>query len=91
MNNGQLTEMTRIREKGFCCGAGGGRMFMEENLGNRINVNRAEEVMRTQAATVATACPFCATMLSDGLMDKGSTIAVKDLAELVDEATRDQS
>jgi len=90
MNNGQLTEMTRICEKGFCCGAGGGRMFMEENLGKRINVNRAEEVIRTHASTVATACPFCATMLSDGLMDKESTIAVKDLAELVDEATRDQ-
>ena len=90
MNKGQLTEMARIREKGFCCGAGGGRMFMEENLGKRINVNRAEEVIRTQAATVATVCPFCATMLSDGLKDKGSTVVVKDLAELVDEATDDQ-
>jgi Fe-S oxidoreductase len=90
MNKGQLTEMARIREKGFCCGAGGGRMFMEENLGKRINVNRAEEVIRTQAATVATVCPFCATMLSDGLKDKGSTVVVKDLAELVDEATGDQ-
>ncbi len=87
INNGQLTEMQRIREKGFCCGAGGGRMFMEETLGKRINVNRAEEVMRTGAATVAAACPFCATMLSDGLMDKESAIVVKDIAELVDEAT----
>lgn len=87
INNGQLTEMQRIREKGFCCGAGGGRMFMEETLGQRINVDRAEEVMRTGAATVAAACPFCATMLSDGLMDKESAIVVKDIAELVDEAT----
>jgi Fe-S oxidoreductase len=87
INNGQLTEMQRIREKGFCCGAGGGRMFMEETLGQRINVNRAEEVIRTGAATVAAACPFCATMLSDGLMDKESAIVVKDIAELVDEAT----
>jgi Fe-S oxidoreductase len=87
INNGQLTEMQRIREKGFCCGAGGGRMFMEETLGQRINVNRAEEVMRTGAATVAAACPFCATMLNDGLMDKESAIVVKDIAELVDEAT----
>jgi Fe-S oxidoreductase len=55
--------------------------------GQRINVNRAEEVMRTGAATVAAACPFCATMLSDGLMDKESTVAVKDIAEIVDEAT----
>ncbi len=87
INNGQLTEMQRNREKGFCCGAGGGRMFMEETLGQRINVDRAEEVMRTGAATVAAACPFCATMLSDGLMDKESAIVVKDIAELVDEAT----
>jgi len=87
MNNGQLTEMQRIREKGFCCGAGGGRMFMEETLGKRINMDRAEEVIRSGAATVAAACPFCATMLSDGLMDKESTIAVKDIAEIVDMAT----
>jgi Fe-S oxidoreductase len=87
MNNGRLTEMQRIREKGFCCGAGGGRMFMEETLGKRINMDRAEEVIRSGAATVAAACPFCATMLSDGLMDKESAIAVKDIAEIVDEAT----
>ena len=87
MNNGQLTEMQRIREKGFCCGAGGGRMFMEETLGTRINMDRAEEVVRSGAATVAAACPFCATMLSDGLMDKESAIVVKDIAEIVDEAT----
>jgi Fe-S oxidoreductase len=87
MNNGQLTEMQRIGDKGFCCGAGGGRMFMEETLGRRINVDRAEEVMRSGAATVAAACPFCATMLSDGLMDKESAIVVKDIAEIVDAAT----
>jgi Fe-S oxidoreductase len=87
MNNGQLTELTRIGDKGFCCGAGGGRMFMEETLGKRINMERAEEVMRSGATTVTAACPFCATMLSDGLRDNESEIVVKDIAEIVDEAT----
>lgn len=87
MNRGQLSEMRRSGAKGFCCGAGGGRMFMEETLGRRINIDRAEEVMQTGAATVAAACPFCATMLSDGLRDKGSTVAVQDIAEIVDAAT----
>ncbi len=82
-----LTEMPRGRDQGFCCGAGGGRMFMEETLGQRINVDRAREVMQTGAATVAAACPFCATMLSDGLMDLQSDIAVKDIAEILDAAT----
>ena len=86
INNGQLTEMRRIREKGFCCGAGGGRMFMEETIGRRINIERAREVITTGAATVAAACPFCATMLSDGLRDEGAEVAVKDIVELVDEA-----
>ncbi|BBO78731.1 electron transporter [Desulfosarcina widdelii] len=87
MNAGQLIEMRRTGEEGFCCGAGGGRMFMEETLGKRINVERAEEIIQTRAATVAAACPFCATMLSDGLMDKEAEVVVKDIAELVDEAT----
>jgi Fe-S oxidoreductase len=86
INNGRLTEMRRIREKGFCCGAGGGRMFMEETIGKRINIERAQEVITTGAATVAAACPFCATMLSDGLRDEGAEVAVKDIVELVDEA-----
>ena len=62
-------------------------MFMEETLGKRINVARAEEILQTGAATVAAACPFCATMLSDGLLDKAADVVVKDIAELVDEAT----
>ena len=85
-NNGQLIEMRRIREKGFCCGAGGGRMFMEETIGKRINIERAQEVIASGAATVAAACPFCATMLSDGLRDEAAEVVVKDIVELVDEA-----
>ena len=84
---GGLVEMQRTGDKGFCCGAGGGRMFMEETLGKRINIDRAEEIMTTGASTLAAACPFCATMLQDGLMDKESDIVVKDIAEIVDEAT----
>ena len=87
MNNGPLTELERNREKGFCCGAGGGRMFMEETFGKRINMERAEEVNRSGATTVAAACPFCATMLTDGLMGIESNVVVKDIAEIVDEAT----
>ena len=86
-SSGSLVEMQRTGEKGFCCGAGGGRMFMEETIGKRINIDRAEEAMSTGAATLAAACPFCATMLADGLMDKDSDIIVKDIAEIVDEAT----
>jgi Fe-S oxidoreductase len=83
----RLTELCRHGEKGFCCGAGGGRMFMEEAIGKRINIERAEEVIASGAAMVAAACPFCATMLSDGLRDCQSAVSIKDIAEIVDEAT----
>src|SRR5262249_34101536 len=56
---GGVLEATRSREKGFCCGAGGGRMFMEENVGSRVNSNRTKELVGTGAATIAVACPFC--------------------------------
>ncbi len=83
-----LVEMDRTRSKGFCCGAGGARMFMEENLGERINNERARQVMASGATAVASACPFCATMLNDGIMEAGRQIPVKDIAEIVDETTR---
>ncbi|MBI5578137.1 MAG: (Fe-S)-binding protein [Deltaproteobacteria bacterium] len=83
----RLAEMRRHGAKGFCCGAGGGRMFMEETIGKRINIERAEEVIASGAALIATACPFCATMLSDGLRDCQTPRSVKDIAEIVDEVT----
>jgi Fe-S oxidoreductase len=85
--NNNLVEMPRQSSKGYCCGAGGARMFMEETIGRRINIDRAQEAKDSGAVTVAAACPFCATMLGDGLMDIESDQAVKDIAEIIDEAT----
>jgi Fe-S oxidoreductase len=83
-----LKEMPRTKENGFCCGAGGGRMWMEEHIGERINVNRAKEAIATGASIIATACPFCKTMMGDGVKTNGaeSTVQVKDIAEIVAEA-----
>ena len=78
-------EMPRNKENGFCCGAGGARMWMEETKGERININRSKEVIATKATTVATACPFCMTMLGDGIKSQGASIAVKDVAEVIAE------
>jgi len=79
--------MERNRTEGFCCGAGGARMFMEETIGKRINHERAEEVISTGATAVAAACPFCITMLRDGLNDNNGEAEVKDIAEIIDETT----
>lgn len=84
-----LVEMKRCRTTGLCCGAGGAQMFKEPEKGRKdINIERAEEAIATNAKTIATACPFCMTMMSDGVKNKEQegNIKVKDLAELIAES-----
>ncbi|MDF1566054.1 MAG: heterodisulfide reductase-related iron-sulfur binding cluster [Deltaproteobacteria bacterium] len=84
----ELTEMPRNRQEGFCCGAGGARMWMEEHIGERVNQNRVEEAKACGADLVATSCPFCQTMVKDGISELGydEEMTTKDIAELVAEA-----
>lgn len=83
----ELVEMRRREKRGFCCGAGGGRMWMEETLGRRINEMRTEEALETKASLIATACPFCLTMFEDGVKAKDmvESVSVMDIAEIVSE------
>ena len=83
---GSITEMPRSRERSFCCGAGGARMWMEETTGTQINAARIEEAAGTGAATVAVACPFCLVMLDDGAKTTGTDMRVTDVATLMAEA-----
>jgi Fe-S oxidoreductase len=81
-----LVEMKRCRTNGLCCGAGGAQMWKEDEPGDkRINVERAEEALETGASVVASNCPFCLTMISDGVKakDKQDEVMVYDLAELI--------
>jgi Fe-S oxidoreductase len=78
-----VTEMPRNAERSFCCGAGGARMWMEERIGKRINIERVEEALSTGAGTIAVGCPFCYTMIGDGVTAKGE----QDNVEVVDVAT----
>jgi len=81
----ELVEMKSCRTKGLCCGAGGGQMFKEDEKGEkRINIARVEQALETNAEVVASACPFCSTMLTDGVKAKDKpNVKVFDIAELL--------
>jgi len=81
-------EFTLSREKAMCCGAGGGRMWLEETIGKRINVTRVEQALQASPQTIATACPYCAVMMADGLAvaQPGGQTQSRDIAELVADA-----
>jgi Fe-S oxidoreductase len=83
----RVKEMDRNRTETFCCGAGGGRMWLEETIGQRINQNRVNEAAQTlgEKGTIATSCPFCLTMIKDGISETGrsESMQAKDIAELV--------
>lgn len=82
----ELNEMKRSREKGFCCGAGGAQMFKEAEKGNKeVNIDRTEEALAIKPDVIATACPFCMTMMTDGVkhFNKEQQVKVLDVAELI--------
>ena len=78
-----VEEMPRNKERSFCCGGGGGRMWMEEKLGTRINLNRVDEAIDTGAQEVAVACPFCRIMVGDGMVARQSEVEVLDVAQIL--------
>ena len=86
VSKGGLKELERHGRESFCCGAGGGRMWMEETIGKRIYLERSEEIVRQQVSNVAVACPFCMTMIEDGMKELGKEEEIKtmDIAELVE-------
>jgi Fe-S oxidoreductase len=88
-----LTEMPRHADRALCCGAGGARMWMEEKIGKRINLERVDEAIATEAETIVTGCPFCKVMITDGLVQRqsenqGDGVEVRDVAQLLLESVR---
>jgi Fe-S oxidoreductase len=85
----ELVEMRNCKSNGLCCGAGGAQMFKEPEEGNKdINIERTEQALEAEPEIIAAACPFCNTMLSDGVKnkEKEGSLPVKDIAELIAEA-----
>lgn len=83
----EMVEMERSKQMGMCCGAGGARMFMEETIGSRVNHLRVEQAMETEPEVVAVGCPFCLTMVKDGLREKEiEHVQARDIAEIVADA-----
>ncbi len=87
----KIEETRRNEDRGFCCGAGGAQMFLEETVGKRVNIERTEELLETGAGTIALNCPFCMTMLTDGIKakEKEESIKVKDISEILLEYIED--
>ncbi|MBO0877578.1 MAG: (Fe-S)-binding protein, partial [Pseudonocardia sp.] len=88
-----LTEMPRHADRSMCCGAGGARMWMEEKIGKRVNLARTEEALATEAKQIATGCPFCRVMLTDGLTEKqnageGEDVQVLDVSQMLLESVK---
>ncbi|MBV9231290.1 MAG: (Fe-S)-binding protein, partial [Chloroflexi bacterium] len=85
LNSDGVTEMRRHRNKSFCCGGGGGRVWMEEKIGKRVNQTRINEALETQAEVLAAACPFCITMFEDGVkgVEAEDKMKIEDIAEIV--------
>jgi Fe-S oxidoreductase len=87
-------EMHRCKERGFCCGAGGARMWMEEKIGKRVNIERTEEALGLDPDMISTACPFCMVMLSDAVTAKQASgearddVAVLDVAQILQQSLR---
>jgi Fe-S oxidoreductase len=82
----QAEEMHRCQNRGFCCGAGGARMWMEERIGTRINTNRIDEALELDPDTISTACPYCLVMLGDAVNAKKAEGAAKPTLEVIDVA-----
>ena len=93
LNSSGVSEMRRHRNKSFCCGGGGGRAWMEEKIGKRVNQTRVNEALSTGAEVLAAACPFCITMFDDGVkgVEAEERLQIEDISEIVARAIEVQA